>query len=110
MWYYMEYDFMDFYDIWKFSPIYLVLFRYTRMRLRFSDIKAELPDCKVADIVNNNEFYEDMIKHSSTILDDSKGDSNITEYKKGQRDLLQRFLYFCKISINIWAGHQITQA
>lgn len=83
MWYYMEYDFMDFHDIWKVSPIYLVLFRYTCMRLRFSDIKADLPDCKVADIVNNKEFYEDMIKHSSTILDDSKGDSNIIEYKKG---------------------------
>lgn len=76
MWYYMEYDFMDFYDIWKVSPIYLVL-------IRFSDIKAELPDCIKADIVDNNEFYEDMIKHSSTILEDSKGGSNITEYKKG---------------------------
>ncbi|XP_052058830.1 uncharacterized protein LOC127699127 isoform X2 [Mytilus californianus] len=92
-----DYDYQeDFYKNWKSSPIFLVLYRYTKMFLRFSDIKAELPACKVANVVDNDELTKDIIKDSTTILDDLKGDSKITEYKKEYRDLLQRFLDICK--------------
>ncbi|XP_063426155.1 uncharacterized protein LOC134709960 [Mytilus trossulus] len=91
-----DYDYnSDFYETWKRSPIFLVLFKYTKMYLRFSDIKTVLPSCKVANVLDNDDFFMDIITDSTLILDDLKGDSKITECKKEYRDLLQRFLDIC---------------
>ncbi|CAC5418583.1 unnamed protein product [Mytilus coruscus] len=86
----------EFYDIWKYSPIYLVLFKYENMYLSFSDIKDELPACKIADVIDSGELSKDIVEDSTIILDDLKGDPKITEYKKEYQDSLQRCLDMCK--------------
>lgn len=90
-----NYDYEDFNKYWKSSPIFLVMFEYTKMHIRFSDIKPELPGCKVADVFNQGELYEDIIKDSKDTLQYLKGESNITEYQKEYQQLLERFLNIC---------------
>ena len=92
----VKYDNEDFDKIWKFNPIFLVLFRFRKMYLRFSDIKAELTTCKVAEVLDEGELYEDIMNDSKAMLNDLKNDSQRTKYQEEYMELLQRFLDICE--------------